>query len=50
MTSEGQGVIDIHHPLYAGNYFLWQHPIFREADAVIVIASRLCSSVILTSN
>ncbi len=44
MTSEGQGVIDIHHPLNAGNFVLWQHPVLKEADAIIVIASRLRSS------
>ena len=41
MTTEGQGVIDPEHPLCAGNYTLWQHPIFKQADTVLVIGSRL---------
>ena len=41
MTTEGQGVIDPAHPLCAGNFTLWRHPILKQADAILVIGSRL---------
>ena len=44
MTGEGQGCIDIGHPLYAGNVTLWLHPILEQADTVILVGSRLRSS------
>ncbi|MCJ7605056.1 MAG: thiamine pyrophosphate-binding protein [Dehalococcoidales bacterium] len=44
MTAEGQGCIDINHPLYGGNFTLWMHPLFKEADVIIVIASRIRGS------
>jgi acetolactate synthase-1/2/3 large subunit len=44
MTAEGQGCIDINHPLYAGNFTLWLHPVIKEADVILVIGSRLRAS------
>jgi acetolactate synthase-1/2/3 large subunit len=44
MTGEGQGCIDNAHPLCAGNVTLWLHPILAEADAAIIVGSRLRSS------
>ena len=44
MTGEGQGCIDVAHPLYAGNVTLWLHPILGEADTAIIVGSRLRSS------
>jgi acetolactate synthase-1/2/3 large subunit len=41
MTTEGQGVIDPGHPLCAGNYTLWRHPVFKQADTILVVGSRL---------
>ena len=41
MTTEGQGVIDPGHPLCAGSYLLWQHPILKQADTILVVGSRL---------
>ncbi|MFA5309264.1 MAG: thiamine pyrophosphate-dependent enzyme [Dehalococcoidales bacterium] len=44
MTPEGQGLIPCRHPYCAGNYTLWLNPVFQEADAIIVIGSRLRAS------
>ncbi len=44
MTGEGQGCIDVGHPLYAGNVTLWLHPILDEADTVIIVGARLRAS------
>ena len=44
MTGEGQGCIDVGHPLYAGNVTLWLHPILGEADTVIIVGSRFRTS------
>jgi acetolactate synthase-1/2/3 large subunit len=41
MTPEGQGLIPRGHPFYAGNFTLWLNPVFKEADAFLVIGSRL---------
>jgi len=43
-TTEGQGMIPDTHPFYGGNFTLWQNPIFKKADAVLVIGSRLRAS------
>jgi acetolactate synthase-1/2/3 large subunit len=44
MTPEGQGLITVTHPFYGGNFTLWLNPIFQEADAIIVVGSRLRAS------
>lgn len=44
MTTEGQGVIHCDHPMCAGNFTLWLNPIFRKADVVLVVGSRLRAS------
>lgn len=44
MTTEGQGVIHCDHPLCAGNFVLWLNPVFKQADAVLVVGSRLRAS------
>jgi acetolactate synthase-1/2/3 large subunit len=44
MTPEGQGLIPRGHPFYAGNFTLWLNPIFKEADAILVVGSRLRAS------
>jgi acetolactate synthase-1/2/3 large subunit len=44
MTPEGQGLIPCEHPFYAGNYTLWLNPVFKEADAILVVGSRLRAS------
>jgi acetolactate synthase-1/2/3 large subunit len=44
MTPEGQGLIPCDHPFYGGNFTLWLNPIFKEADAILVIGSRLRAS------
>jgi acetolactate synthase-1/2/3 large subunit len=41
MTPEGQGLIPRDNPFYAGNFTLWLNPVFKEADAVLVVGSRL---------
>jgi acetolactate synthase-1/2/3 large subunit len=41
MTPEGQGLIPSTHPLYGGNAALWMNPVFKEADAILVIGARL---------
>lgn len=43
-TTEGQGMIPSTHPFYGGNFTLWQNPIFKKADALLVIGSRLRAS------
>lgn len=43
-TTEGQGMIPASHPFYGGNFTLWMNPIFKEADAMLVIGSRLRAS------
>lgn len=43
-TTEGQGMIPGTHPFYGGNFTLWQNPIFKKADALLVIGSRLRAS------
>ena len=43
-TTEGQGMIPASHPFYGGNFTLWQNPILKKADALIVIGSRLRAS------
>jgi acetolactate synthase-1/2/3 large subunit len=44
MTPEGEGSIPRGHPFYAGNAALWTNPVFKQADAVLIIGSRLCLS------
>jgi acetolactate synthase-1/2/3 large subunit len=44
MTPEGQGLIPREHPFYAGNFTLWLNPIFKEADTILVVGSRLRAS------
>lgn len=44
MTPEGQGLIPGEHPFCAGNFTLWLNPVFKEADAILVIGSRLRAS------
>jgi acetolactate synthase-1/2/3 large subunit len=44
MTPEGQGLIPCEHPFYAGNFTLWLNPVFKEADAILVVGSRLRAS------
>ncbi len=44
MTPEGQGLIPVTHPFYGGNFTLWLNPIFQEADAIVVVGSRLRAS------
>jgi acetolactate synthase-1/2/3 large subunit len=44
MTPEGQGLIPRGHPYYGGNFTLWLNPIFKEADAILVVGSRLRAS------
>ena len=44
MTPEGQGLIPYEHPFYAGNSTLWLNPVFKEADAILVVGSRLRAS------
>jgi len=44
MTPEGQGLIPCGHPFCAGNFTLWLNPVFKEADAILVIGSRLRAS------
>lgn len=44
MTTEGQGSIHCEHPLCAGNFTLWLNPIFKEADVLLVLGSRLRAS------
>jgi acetolactate synthase I/II/III large subunit len=41
MTPEGQGLVPITHSLYGGNAALWLNPVFKEADAILVIGARL---------
>jgi len=44
MTPEGQGLVPRQHPFYAGNFTLWLNPFFKEADAILVVGSRLRAS------
>ncbi len=44
MTTEGQGVIHCDHPMCAGNFALWLNPIFKQADVILVVGSRLRAS------
>jgi acetolactate synthase I/II/III large subunit len=44
MTPEGQGLIPPGHPFYAGNYTLWMNPMFKHADALLVVGSKLRAS------
>jgi len=44
MMPEGQGLIPRNHPFCAGNFTLWLNPVFQEADAILVIGSRLRAS------
>ncbi|MBN1693142.1 MAG: hypothetical protein JW845_06270 [Dehalococcoidales bacterium] len=44
MTPEGQGLIPYDHPFYGGNFTLWLNPFFKEADAILVVGSRLRAS------
>ncbi len=44
MTTEGQGVIHCDHPLCAGNFMLWLNPVFKQADVILVVGSRLRAS------
>jgi acetolactate synthase-1/2/3 large subunit len=44
MTTEGQGSIHCEHPLCAGNFILWLNPIFKKADVLLVLGSRLRAS------
>jgi len=44
MTTEGQGSIHCEHPLCAGNFTLWLNPVFKEADLILVLGSRLRAS------
>ena len=44
MTTEGQGVIHCNHPLCAGNFLLWLNPVFKQADVILVVGSRLRAS------
>ncbi len=41
MTPEGLGLIPGTHPFYGGNATLWLNPIFKEADAILVIGAKL---------
>ncbi|MBN1176987.1 MAG: hypothetical protein JXA51_04835 [Dehalococcoidales bacterium] len=44
MTTEGQGVIHCDHPFCAGNFMLWLNPVFKQADVILVVGSRLRAS------
>ena len=44
MTTEGQGSIHCEHPMCAGNFTLWLNPIFKQADVILVLGSRLRAS------
>jgi acetolactate synthase-1/2/3 large subunit len=44
MTTEGQGSIHCQHPFCAGNFTLWLNPIFKKADVLLVLGSRLRAS------
>jgi acetolactate synthase-1/2/3 large subunit len=44
MTPEGQGLIPSKHPFFGGNFTLWLNPLFKEADTMLVIGSRLRAS------
>src|SRR4030042_3178568 len=44
MTPEAQGLIPYDHPFCGGNFTLWLNPFFKEADAILVIGSRLRAS------
>jgi acetolactate synthase-1/2/3 large subunit len=44
MTTEGQGVIHCDHSRCAGNFVLWLNPVFKQADAILVVGSRLRAS------
>jgi len=44
MTPEGQGLIPCDHPFCGGNSTLWLNPFFKEADAILVVGSRLRAS------
>jgi acetolactate synthase-1/2/3 large subunit len=44
MTPEGQGIITPGHPFYAGNFTLWMNPVFKKADALLVVGSKLRAS------
>ncbi len=44
MTTEGQGVIHCDHPFCAGNFVLWLNPVFKQADVILVVGSRLRAS------
>ena len=44
MTTEGQGSIHCEHPMCAGNFTLWLNPVFKEADVILVLGSRLRAS------
>ncbi len=44
MTPEAQGLIPRGHPFCAGNFTLWLNPVLKEADAVLVVGSRLRAS------
>jgi len=44
MTPEGQGLIPCNHPFYGGNFTLWLNPVFKEANAILVVGSRLRAS------
>jgi acetolactate synthase-1/2/3 large subunit len=44
MTTEGQGVIHCDHPLCGGNFVLWLNPLFKQADVLLVVGSRLRAS------
>ncbi len=44
MTTEGQGVIHCEHPMCAGNFILWLNPVFKQADIILVVGSRLRAS------
>ena len=41
MTPEALGLIPNTHPFYGGNSTLWLNPIFKEADAILVIGAKL---------
>ncbi|MBN1160375.1 MAG: hypothetical protein JXA17_00285 [Dehalococcoidales bacterium] len=44
MTPEGQGLIPCDHSFCGGNSALWLNPFFKEADAILVVGSRLRAS------
>jgi len=44
MTTEGQGIIPIDHPLCACNFTLWTNPALAQADVVLAVGSRLRAS------